>query len=192
MLVRQAAGFERWERLERSLRDGTMTLRDVLSAQARFVHLSIDDADALLARTTRFDPTFAPFARRCEHEDAGLTILSSGIEPLIERALARNGLQRLCVRANTVEVAPSGWTMRFRDGSDNGHDKAAALAAAKATGAMTVFVGDGHSDFAAALQAHVRFAKRGLALERYLQENGVPFTPFSSFAQVEEALFTPV
>ncbi|MGZ3496983.1 MAG: HAD-IB family phosphatase [Vulcanimicrobiaceae bacterium] len=189
VLVQSAAGPQEWARLESALHGGHMTLRNVLSAQAQFVRVSLDEADAMLARTTHFDPTFVHFVKRCEREDVPLTILSSGVQPLIERALERHGLQHVSVLANTVTPSRDGWTMHFRDGSDNGHNKAAAVRAATSAGAATIFAGDGHSDFEAALEADRRFAKRGRALERYLKKNGVEFTPFSSFAEVERALF---
>ncbi|HEY8314118.1 MAG TPA: HAD-IB family phosphatase [Candidatus Baltobacteraceae bacterium] len=188
VLVRASAGPAEWARLEASLRGGNMTLRDVLSAQAKFVRSSIDEADALLAGSTHFDPAFAHFVDRCEREGVPITILSSGVQPLIERALARNGLAHVRVLANAVTPSREGWTMRYRDASDNGHDKAAAVVAARSRGVTVAFAGDGHSDFAAALAADVRFAKRGLALERYLREKDVEFTPFSSFAEIESAL----
>ncbi len=71
--------------------------------------------------------------------------------------------------------------MTFLDGSANGHDKAARVREAKARGARTVYVGDGMSDFEAALAADVRFAKKDRALEQYCRERGVACTSFASF-----------
>jgi HAD superfamily phosphoserine phosphatase-like hydrolase len=189
VLVRAYAGEDVWQWHEDRLRSGIATLRETLGAQAGHVRCTLDEAEALLARETRFDPAFAAFARRCAKQSAPLTILSSGIQPLIERALAREGLAHLDVRANGVDASPAGWVMTFRDASANGHDKTAEVAAAASAGERTVFVGDGHSDFDAALAADVRFAKRGRALERYLRERRVPFTPFDSFATIERELF---
>lgn len=166
-----------------------MTLREVLAAEARFVTISLDEADAYLAQKTRFDPAFKPFVETAEARGARITILSSGVEPLIERALARNGVAHLRALANDVRVAASGWEMLFRDDSDNGHDKRADVLAASRAGDSTVYVGDGFSDFDAALAADRRFAKRGRALERYLREREIAFTPFTHFGEVERALF---
>ncbi len=75
--------------------------------------------------------------------------------------------------------------MRFRDPVGNGTDKAALVDEANVRGLRTIFVGDGRSDYDAALRADVRFAKRGLSLERYLTQREVAFERFDSFADVE-------
>lgn len=189
MLVRSSAPASAWERFDAHLYAGTMSLRDVLTAQAACIRYNMDEADAILMRSTRFDPTFAPFAIRCGQNGVALAVLSSGVEPLIRRAFERNGLSGVPVFANDVDPSPHGWTFRFRDSSGNGHDKAAAVRAARAKGLTTVFVGDGHSDFDAARAADWRFAKRGRDLEGYLRKNGVEYTPFDRFSEVESALF---
>jgi 2-hydroxy-3-keto-5-methylthiopentenyl-1-phosphate phosphatase len=166
-----------------------MSLRDVLAAQAHFVRGTIEEADLVLAESTRIDPAFKPFVERCRREGVKLTIVSSGIAPLIERALARNGVRGVPVLANEVSPEAGGWVMHFRDDSENGHDKAAAVRAAAADGKTVAYVGDDFSDYDGALEAQIRFAKRGRSLERFLLERGVPFTPFTSFSEVEEALF---
>jgi len=184
VLVRACAGPQEWDELEQRLHAGTMTLRDVLARQAAYIRISIDDADALLRDRTRFDPGFARYIARCEAEGVGVTVLSSGVLSLIQRAFARNGLERVAILANEVDASPDGWRFRFRDASDNGHDKAAAVRAARDAGIHTVFIGDGHSDFAAAITADERYAKRGRALEAHLREQGIAFTPFSNFDEI--------
>ena len=166
-----------------------MTLREVLAAQARFVTISLDDADAYLANKARFDPSFKPFVEAAEACGANVTILSSGVEPLIQRALQRNGVAHVRALANDVRVSAGGWEMLFRDASDNGHDKRAHVLAAANAGDSTVYIGDGFSDYDAAVAADRRFAKRGRALETYLRERGIPFTPFTHFDEVQRALF---
>jgi len=114
-----------------------------------------------------------------------VTIVSSGIESIIRDRLGDFGLGALPIVANEVDVRPEGWSMRFRDPVGNGTDKAALVDDAIARGLRTVFVGDGRSDYAASLRADVRFAKRGLSLERYLIRRKVAFEAFDSFADVE-------
>jgi len=166
-----------------------MTLREVLAREAAMVRLSLDDADRYLEENTRFDPHFAEFVEAAEAHGASISIVSSGVQPLIERALARNGLSRVRALANGISAGPEGWTMLFRDDSDNGHDKRAAVLAAQREGASTVYIGDGFSDYEAALAAQRRFAKKGRALEQYLRDRDVPFVTFTHFDEVRRALF---
>jgi HAD superfamily phosphoserine phosphatase-like hydrolase len=190
VLVHACAGAHVWERLERRLAEGTMTLRDVLAEQASYVRLSLEEAEAAIAREARIEPSFPAFVDACERAGAELTILSGGVATLIGRALAREGLARVAYEANDADFSLEGWRMTFRDESDRGHDKARAVRAAAARGLRTAFIGDGISDFDAALAADLRFAKRGHALERFLRERGAPYASFSDFAEVERALFT--
>lgn len=175
VLVRSIAGDAPWARLEAELAAGRLTLRDALAAEARLLGgISLAEADALLARATRVDPAFP-----------------AGVAPLIRLALARCGLDDLPVHANEVEVVPDGWRLCFRDASANGHDKARAVRRAAAAGDVTVFIGDGRSDFEAALVADRRFARRGRALEAYLRDVHVPYAAFDDFTEVARALFGP-
>ncbi len=93
---------------------------------------TLDDADARLLAEITFDRSFVDFAAHCEQAGIPLTVLSSGIEPLIRRMLARHGLPHLPVIANAVEVQAEGWRIHFRDDGPNGTDKAGIVAAAKA------------------------------------------------------------
>lgn len=183
--MRAYAGAHVWDEFERKLAAGAMTLRDVLAAQASHVRVPLDEADAMLASRTHFDPTFASFVECCRIHGYDLTVLSSGVQPLIERAFARNGLSHVPVLANGIDASSEGWRFRFRDDSDNGHDKAAAVRAARERGARTVYIGDGPSDFEAAVTADRRFAKRGRGLERYLTEQAVEFFSFRHFMEIE-------
>jgi 2-hydroxy-3-keto-5-methylthiopentenyl-1-phosphate phosphatase len=189
VLVNEYVDAQTWNELERKLGAGSMTLRDVLAAQASGIAVSLDEADALLASQTRIDPTFRSFADACTEHDARLEVVSSGVAPLIERAFARNGLSDVDVFANGVDPSPRGWRFLFLDDSANGHDKAARVVAAREAGYETVFIGDGPSDYDAAIAAGRRFAKQGKSLARYLRGRGVPFTSFASFAEIESAVF---
>ena len=189
VLAREHISPELWHQIEQRLHGGTMALREVLSLQVGFLKLSLDDADALLAAQVRFDPTFAVFVKECAARGVALAILSSGAGSLIARALGRHGLSAVPLFASDVAIETTGWVMRHRDASANGHDKEAAVRAAKASGARVVYVGDGVTDYDAALAADVRFAKRGRMLERFLSERQVSFTAFDTFAQIQAALF---
>jgi HAD superfamily phosphoserine phosphatase-like hydrolase len=126
--------------------------------------------------------------RTARARGAEVSVVSSGIRQIIGPALERAGVD-VTVFANDVRFEPEGWRMTFLDDSANGHDKAARVREARAGGARTVYVGDGISDFEAALAADVRFAKTNRALEQYCRERGVEFTPFASFDEIERALF---
>lgn len=53
---------------------------------------------------------------------------------------------------------------------------------------LIVFIGDGVSDLAAAREADVLFARRGLRLEQYCQEHKIPFIPFNTFSDIKREI----
>jgi 2-hydroxy-3-keto-5-methylthiopentenyl-1-phosphate phosphatase len=161
-----------------------------MERQAAVVRGSIDDADRILQAHVTFDPSFVPFAQACLDREIPLMVLSSGLAPLIERALQRNRAPKLPLVAADILIEADGvWTLRYPGDSPNGTDKAVFVRRAREDGFETVFIGDGPSDFAAARIADRRFAKRANSLERYLANEGLAFTPFTSFADVQRALF---
>jgi HAD superfamily phosphoserine phosphatase-like hydrolase len=187
-LVRAAAGDDAWDAIDEPLLAGRITLREALVRQAALVRLSRSEALVFLESHARVDPAFGAFVDAVRAHGGTIRVVSSGIATVIHDALARAGVE-VDVLANDADFAPGGWTLTFVDASDNGHDKAAHVRAAKAAGRETIFVGDGISDFAAAAVADRRFAKAGRALEAYCRERAIPCASFTSFDEVRAALF---
>ena len=188
VLVRAVAGDDVWNRIDRALRAGEITLREALVQQAASVRFSRSETLAFMQEHTKVDPTFGAFVTAVRAHGGAIRVLSAGVAAVIEDALARNGVD-VDVLANNVDFARTGWTMTFIDATDNGHDKAVHLRAARARGSHTVFIGDGVSDFAGALEADERFAKAGRALEAYCREKKIACTSFTSFREIQAALF---
>jgi HAD superfamily phosphoserine phosphatase-like hydrolase len=184
LLVRRAVGEEEWNALDAALLSGELPLREVLRRQAAFVRLTQREALAYLAEHAPLDPTFADFVARCAAANWSVTVLSSGIRSIIVPLLEAAGLGHVPVIANDVDFAPEGWAMSFIDAVDNGTDKAARVVAAKAQGLPTIFIGDGISDFDAAVAADIRYAKRGRSLEQYLGARTIAFRTFASFSDI--------
>jgi HAD superfamily phosphoserine phosphatase-like hydrolase len=188
VLVRAAAGDDSWNRLEDELWSERITLREALSRQAQLIRYSEHEALALLQARASVDPTFAPFVRTAHARGAWVGVVSAGMRQVIGPTLERAGVD-LPVFANEVECRPDGWRMTFIDDSTMGHDKAARVREARAGGARAVYVGDGISDFEAAREADLRFAKKDRALETFCRERGLECTSFSSFAEIGAVLF---
>ena len=53
-----------------------------------------------------------------------------------------------------------------------------------------IFIGDGVSDFDCARVADFVFAKVGLRLEKYCEENNIPYIPYESFKNINEYILT--
>ncbi|HEY0797670.1 MAG TPA: HAD-IB family phosphatase, partial [Candidatus Baltobacteraceae bacterium] len=188
LLVRSVAGNAAWDAIEVEFHAKRITLREALQQEAALVRVSQPEAFAILEAKARVDPTFASFVATARAHGGTVSVVSSGLRQVIEPALKRIGAD-VPVFANDVVFDPAGWRLTFLDDSANGHDKATRVRTARETGARTVYIGDGISDYEAALAADVRFAKGGRALERYCRDKGVAFTSFESFAEIERAMF---
>ena len=101
--------------------------------------------------------------------------------------------------ANDAEIKDDGseWKPIWRHDTELGHDKALSIQEARkdaeiecedGTIPLIVFIGDGVSDLPAAREADVLFARRGLRLEEYCQENKIAYIPFDTFADIQQKL----
>jgi 2-hydroxy-3-keto-5-methylthiopentenyl-1-phosphate phosphatase len=187
-LVRAVAGDAAWDAIDGPLLAGKLTLRAALERQAAALRLSRSETLEFMVTHAHVDPAFGPFVAAVRAHGGAIRVVSSGIATVIHDALERAGVE-VEVIANDVDFAPGGWTMTFVDPSDNGHDKAAHVRAARERGDRTVYIGDGISDFLAAVEADERFAKAGRALEAYCRERNIPCASFTSFGEIERALF---
>lgn len=167
---------------------GLLSLRERIAAEARVITCTLDEADARLTSLVEFDTTFIPFYRQRIRGAISLTIVSSGIEELIVRTLDRHGIRRVPLFANGVEPRPDGWRVLFRDSTPEGNAKRPYVEAAQRNGYRVVAIGDDESDFAMALVADVRFAKRASPLHRFLEARGVSHHVFNTFDDVSEQL----
>lgn len=163
---------------------GFFTLRESIAAQARALTCSLDDADARLDSLIAFDKTFGSFYRRNIAGGQSLVIVSSGIEPLIVRMLARHDITAVPVFANGIDASPGGWRVLFRDESPEGNAKRPYVEAAIQNGYRTIIIGDDESDFEMATIAEVRFARRASPLHEFLQTRHFDHYVFDSFDDV--------
>jgi 2-hydroxy-3-keto-5-methylthiopentenyl-1-phosphate phosphatase len=187
-LVRSVAGDAAWDAIDGPLLAGEITLREALVRQAAALRLTRVETLAFMESHAHVDPEFGPFVDAVEEHGGNVLVVSSGISTVIHDALTRAGVE-VDVLANDVDFSPKGWNMSFVDASDNGHNKAAHVTAARWRQSRTVYIGDGISDFAAALEADERYVKAGRALEAYCAEMHVPCISFTSFKEIREQLF---
>jgi len=97
--------------------------------------------------------------------------------------------------ANNLE-APGGipWKPVWLHDCDTGLDKAYSVNEARSQAQLEclpgeipliIFIGDGVSDLAAAREADVLFARRGLRLEEHCKEHNIPYIPFNTFSDIK-------
>jgi HAD superfamily phosphoserine phosphatase-like hydrolase len=176
------------QQIEEAHQEGLLSLRERIAAEARVLTCTLAEADARLLSLATVDPSFILFHRYCQLSNIPLTIVSSGIEPLITRMLQRNGADKMRVFANGVDPRPDGWRVTFRDSGPEGNAKQPYVERAMQKSYRTVAIGDDESDFGMALAAHIRFAKRASRLHAFLEERGARHYVFDTFVDILEWL----
>ena len=175
-------GSELLESVRKRLRAETMSLRDAITEEMSSITATFQQARALVLEKISRDPHFEEFAAICLSKQIPLTVLSAGFHELIELFVSPEDFPEINVIASHVIPDDNGWKCEFRDDSEWGTDKAAAIVEAKTKGYHTVFIGDGLSDRASAAVADTVFAKRYLV--EYCVERQIPHIRFESFGDL--------
>jgi 2,3-diketo-5-methylthio-1-phosphopentane phosphatase len=165
---------------------GEISLREGIQQEVAAVRGSFEEVLSLLRQHIEVDRNFSTFAGWCDRHQIPLSVLSGGIQEVVESLLGPFGLKGVRIVANSLLIRDGRWSLRFHDDTDWGHDKAQDVIEAKAQGYRTVFLGDGLSDRGAARNADIVFARAGLA--RYCQQEKIPFKDFSNFLEVQREL----
>lgn len=157
-----------------------LTLHEVIELEFRTVRAPLAEVARWARENVRVRAGFAELVER--HRPL---IVSSGFHELIAPVLERERIE-LDVRANRLDPRPDGWRAVFRN------DEPCAVCGEPCKRADVahldgfVYVGDGFSDRCVALAATRVFARAGLV--SYLEEKGVPFTPYDDLHDVDRLL----
>jgi 2,3-diketo-5-methylthio-1-phosphopentane phosphatase len=196
LLDRIAVAFgdpEVYREVDEALDRNEITLHDVIRREFEPVRAPLDDVVDWVLATATLRPGFRELVEGARGRGWRVAVVSSGFRELIEPVFARDGLDGVELLANTVDPAPSGWVVRFRDQTvcDRcGQPCKRSTALALAGGGELVYVGDGYSDRCAADEADLAFAVRGKSLARYLEDRGIDFVAFDDFFQVANRILT--
>jgi len=185
-LVLERFARPQWREIESDWVEGKITSTECMKRQIALIRTTPHDLDAFLDEI-EIDSGFVSFKRFCDANNLRLTVVSDGVDYFIRRILLNHGMSGIDVRANTlVREYRSGETRfsllfpfaRSHCQTGSGVCKCAVLAGVE----DHVFVGDGRSDFCAAHEATVVFAKEALA--RHCEQNHIPFIRYNGFADV--------
>ena len=184
--IAQAFGdSEVYAEVDRGLDESRLTLHEVLRLEFEPVRAPLAEVVGWTLEHAAIRPGFRELVSSVRERGWRLVVLSSGFRELIAPVLEREGLAGLELLSNTVDPDPAGWRVGFRDETPCpvcGEPCKRAAVLAEANGSTIVYVGDGVSDRCGAEASDLVFARRGLAA--YLEEKGVPFTPFRDFFDV--------
>ncbi|KAK2024433.1 2,3-diketo-5-methylthio-1-phosphopentane phosphatase [Colletotrichum zoysiae] len=194
-------GSKQREILDEQIKTGERSFRDVSEEMWGSLNVPFDDGFEVMEKTLEIDPDFQEFHRFCIANEIPFNVISAGLKPILRRVLdtflGEDASSHIDIVANDAEITDDGsaWKPVWLHDNELGHDKALSMGEAREQAEMAcedgtipliVFIGDGVSDLPAARQADVLFARRGLRLEEYCVENGIAYTPFDTFADIQK------
>lgn len=188
-LLRHFCGEPLFDEILRQWHDGTCTAveayRRLFDAIPRLTGAVLDE----WLRDYSLDPSFSRFVEWCDRRDYPLMILSDGFDAYIQRMLQREKLD-VPFRANRLLLGSGAPCVEFpytdQRCPQHANCKSNHMLLHAQDEDLIVYVGDGTSDFDAAMYADLVFA-RGV-LEHWCQERNISFRRFYSFTTVREAL----
>lgn len=179
---------EVYREVEEGLVAGRLPLREVITREFRPVTKPVNEVVAWAIENVRVRPGLRELVALAQARGWQVLVISSGFHELIEPILAHEGVE-VELHANRLDARPDGWIVRWNYEDDCeacGESCKRSNVARLARGEEIVYVGDGYSDRCAAEAAGRVFAIKGLA--HYLDEHGIPYTPFNDFHDVVAAL----
>jgi 2,3-diketo-5-methylthio-1-phosphopentane phosphatase len=179
-----------WTHFEVEWRSGRIGSRECMASQTALIRATRAELDEHLD-SIHIDPYFPDFAALCQRADIPLTVVSDGLDYAIRRILGRHGLGDLDVVSNClVAVADDRYRLAFPNArgdcrAASGTCKCAVFSAVPRAH-RTILIGDGASDFCAAIDADFVFAKGSLL--DHCMKNALAHEAFSDFGEVRERL----
>jgi len=178
-----------WHDIEQEWQAGRIGSRECMTRQISLLRAT---PEQMLAKIEEIDvdPGFATFVAECERNNIGITVVSDGMDFVIERVLRNAGHPQLKFFANHLEhTGGDRWRLTFPNARSDcrvlaGNCKCSFTAPHASS--VKVVVGDGRSDFCVAGQADLVFAKGTLLA--LCEKDGLTHYPYSDFFTVTRQL----
>lgn len=182
-----------WRDWEQRWMDGQITSQECLSRQIALIQA---DRDTLIrfAENLPIDEGIVALDRRCAESGIPLTIVSDGLDLLIEAVLRQRNLLHLQVYSNHLywdETGRPSLSFPFTlptCASGSGTCKCALACPSNSLPTHTVYIGDGRSDQCVSAKAQTLFAKG--PLQTWCEAQGIAYLPFETLTDVAERIFS--
>jgi 2-hydroxy-3-keto-5-methylthiopentenyl-1-phosphate phosphatase len=176
-----------YREVEDGLLAGEISLRECITREFEPVRAPLGEVLAWMLEHVRVRAGLAELVRDVRARGWRAIVLSSGFEELIRPVLEQVGIAaEVELQANRVVPSPKGWRVLWREETTCTVCGEQCKRTALPPSPHIVYVGDGISDRCPALASDRVFATRGLA--RYLDEQDIPYEPFSDFRDVAARL----
>jgi 2-hydroxy-3-keto-5-methylthiopentenyl-1-phosphate phosphatase len=178
-----------WHDIEDEWLSGNIGSRECMMRQIDLIRATPQEMDAFIDGI-EIDWHFKSFIRQAQLHDLPITIVSDGLDYIINSVLRRAGIDNLQVNANHLSYKGDGqWRLTSPYATNSCHAQSGTCKcaiAAQRRDKMTLVIGDGRSDRCVAEDADFVFAKSSLVT--YCQDKQLPFLPFQDFAHASVLL----
>ena len=195
VVVLDRFGDPEWRRFEKELKEGKCTPFETLTRETESLHASLDDMLHLIDEEVDVREGFLEFMSLVEQKKIPFSILSGGYRTFIERVFENMGYPKLIhhVTANDIEVDKTNFTRwKLIQNSepkvfpDYPTCKVHPIRKAKKAGYTTLYIGDGNTDYMAAKECDIVFARGNLA--EFMKREKRAFLPFETFFDIIDFL----
>jgi 2-hydroxy-3-keto-5-methylthiopentenyl-1-phosphate phosphatase len=177
-----------WRDIEEDWKAGRIGSRECMVRQIDLVRASQAQMDEFVAGI-EIDAEFPSFAAHCARLGHSVTVVSDGLDRMVEAALRRHGLE-LPHYANHLEWrGDDRWRLAFPHARNDCQSLSGTCKCYFVTGApheLSIVVGDGRSDFCIAGRADLVLAK-GALLDHCIEAE-LPHVAFADFGEATKIL----
>ncbi|KAI8977059.1 HAD-like domain-containing protein [Mycotypha africana] len=187
-------GTEKRKHLEEKILNHEIAYRDAVYEMWDNVTLTWEEAWDEYLNKCRVDPGFPGFYEYCKKKGFPITVVSSGMRPVIHKVLVKymgKDADDIEIVANNGKIEGRKWEILYIDDTPYGNDKSKTLERAREKApknTIFVFCGDGVSDISAARNADVLFARNGRDLVTYCNRHDIPYIGFDTFEEIEKVV----
>jgi 2,3-diketo-5-methylthio-1-phosphopentane phosphatase len=188
------------KKIQEQIKTGERSFREASEDMWGSLTIPIEDGFDTMRNNMSMDPKFKEFHEFCMENNISFNVISAGLRPILRKVLdAFLGAQEssnINIVANDADIDGSTpWKPIWLHETELGHDKALSVNQGRAEAAkacvegeipLVIFIGDGVSDLTAAREADILFARKGLKLEEYCNQNQIPYIPFETFADIKQ------
>ena len=183
-------GDPTWTTIRDNFRKGNLTLKDYQEIVFRNITTDIPTMQKHVQENASLRPYFGELAEYCCVNDYPMAIVSQGLDFYIQALLDCEGYGSIPVFAVNTSINGDAISYQYdyvRPGKESlGNSKGLIVNEYQKKGHIVYYIGDGRSDFEAAVEADIVFAHSVLAEE--CKQQNIPFIPFTDFGDVLTAL----
>ncbi len=195
-VILETFALPEWMQVEEEWKTGMIGSLECMRRQVELLRCDSGQLTEVLSKI-EIDGEFPAFVSFCQNNNLDLFIISDGLAYAIQTILQRFQLAHLPIYANRLishgnyRRYKNRWTLHspYTDRTcekGNGVCKCSLMRKLSTKGEIKILIGDGRSDFCAAVKADIVFAKGSLL--GHCQTIGLPHIGFQRFSQITEIL----